>query len=284
MKNFKIIRSIKSQSALSRKLIRAGKTIAVVPTMGYLHDGHMSLLKQGLKKADIVVTTIFVNPTQFSPNEDFDIYPRDEKGDIQKIKNAGGQIVFIPKMKDIYPDDFETFVNVENLTTLLESKQRSDHFRGVTTIVTKLFNITQPDFAMFGMKDYQQAMVIRKMIADLNWPIKIVICPTVREKDGLAMSSRNNYLDSTQRREARALYLSLTYARKTYLSGKKNVNTIRNQMKSIISTIAPSANIEYIEFTEMNSLRPVKKIDKNTVVSLAVKIGPVRLIDNMKIS
>ncbi|MFH1699142.1 MAG: pantoate--beta-alanine ligase [Candidatus Zixiibacteriota bacterium] len=283
MINFKIIRSIKSLCAFSKKTIRAGKTIAVVPTMGYLHEGHISLIKKGLKKANIVVTTIFVNPEQFSPYEDLKTYPRDEKGDIQKVKNAGGQIVFIPRLKDIYPDDFETYVNVEYLTASLEGKQRPGHFRGVTTIVAKLFNITQPDFAMFGMKDYQQAMIIKKMTADLNWPTKIIICPTVREKDGLAMSSRNSYLNPTLRQEARSLYLSLIQAKKMYLSGEKNVAVIKNRMKRVISKMAPLANIEYIEFTEMNSLRVVRIIEKNAIISLAVKIGPVRLIDNMKI-
>lgn len=281
--NFKIIRSIKSQNNFSKKLIRAGKKIAVVPTMGYLHEGHLSLIKRGLKKADIVITTIFVNPAQFAPNEDLDKYPRDNKGDIQKIKKAGGQVVFIPKMTDIYPDDFETYVNVKKLTASLEGKRRPAHFQGVTTIVSKLFNIIQPDFAMFGMKDYQQAMVIRKMTVDLNWPIKVIICPTIREKDGLAMSSRNSYLNSSQRIEARALFLSLTQAKKESQSGNKNINMIKKRMMRIIKEISPSAKVEYIEFTELNSLRPENKIKKNTIVSLAVKIGRVRLIDNMKI-
>ena len=281
---FTITKSISAQHKLSRKIVTEGKSIAVVPTMGYLHDGHLSLIRRGLKKADIVVTTIFVNPTQFGPDEDYARYPRDIKSDLRKIRQAGGQIVFTPKMTDIYPDNYETFVTVEKLTGHLEGKSRPTHFRGVTTIVTKLFNIVRPDVALFGMKDYQQAMVLRKMCADLNWPIKMIICPTVREKDGLAMSSRNNYLTPDLRLQATALYKSLSLARKLTRQGETDVAGIRKLMRETIRRAAPSGKVEYIAFTDMVSLRPVKTVGRNTVVSLAMRLGPVRLIDNMKIS
>ena len=261
-----------------------GKTIALVPTMGYLHEGHLALIRRGLKKADIVVTSIFVNPAQFAPHEDFDRYPRDPQGDLKKIREAGGQIVFTPKATDIYPAGYETYVNVDNMTETLEGKSRPTHFRGVTTVVAKLFNITRPDFALFGMKDYQQAMVLKKMCADLNWPIKMIIVPTVREKDGLALSSRNKYLSPALRAEAPALYRSLLAARDLVRSGETGSAAIRRKMKRIINKNAPSGVIDYIAFTEMESLKPVRKIGKNTVVSLALKLGPVRLIDNLKIA
>ena len=281
---FTITRSIATQWKLSRKLITKSKTIALVPTMGFLHEGHLSLIRRGLKKADIVVTSIFVNPAQFAPHEDFDRYPRDPAGDLKKIRKAGGQIVFIPKVGDIYPTDYETYVTVENMTGALEGKARPTHFRGVTTIVAKLFNIIRPDFALFGMKDYQQAMVLKRMCNDLNWPIKIIIAPTLREKDGLAMSSRNKYLSPLLRTEAPALYQSLLAARGMARRGETGPAAIRKKMKEIIGKTAPLAKIDYIAFTELESLKPVRRVDKNTVVSLAVKLGPVRLIDNFKIA
>jgi pantoate--beta-alanine ligase len=281
---FTITRTIKAQQQLSRKLISRNKTIAIVPTMGFLHEGHLSLIRRALKKADIVVTTIFVNPKQFAPGEDLDQYPRDTKGDLMKIKNAGAQVVFIPKMKDIYPDGYQTHVTVDNLTALLEGKSRPTHFRGVTTIVTKLFNIVRPDVALFGMKDYQQAMVLRRMTTDLNWPMKLIICPTVREKDGLALSSRNSYLSPEMRIEAAALYKSLMAAKKMAKAGEKSASSILKRMRQIISRMAPTARVDYIAFTEMESLKPVRRVQKNTVVSLAVRFDNVRLIDNMKIS
>lgn len=280
---FKITRSIKAQQKLSRDLIRQGKTIAVVPTMGYFHEGHLSLIRRASKLADIVVTTIFVNPAQFAPHEDLKRYPRDTKGDIRKIKEAGGQAVFIPRAEDIYPDEYDTWVMVEKLTQTLEGKARPTHFCGVATIVSKLFNIIQPDIALFGMKDYQQAMVLKKMTADLNWAIKIIICPTVREKDGLAMSSRNSYLPPAQRKEALALYESLVAARKMIRDGVHDTVIIKRHMQQVIKTTAPSAKIDYIAFTEMESLKPLKNVVKNTVISLAVWIGTVRLIDNVRV-
>jgi pantoate--beta-alanine ligase len=281
--NFTITRTIKAQQKLSRSIIAKGKTIAIVPTMGYLHEGHLSLIKQGLELADVVVTTIFVNPAQFAPNEDYARYPRDTRGDLKKIRAAGGQIVFMPKAADMYPDDFQTYVNVEKLTETLEGGVRPGHFKGVATVVAKLFNIVQPDFALFGMKDYQQAMVLRRMTTDLDWPIKYLICPTVREKDGLAMSSRNSYLSPAQRREAVALYKALMAAKKMAQNGQIEVAPIMFEMRRVISQTAPSGKIDYIAFTEMETLKPVTQVVRNMVISLAVRLGPVRLIDNLKI-
>ncbi len=183
----------------------------------------------------------------------------------------------------MYPDDYETWVAVEKLTQTLEGELRPTHFRGVTTIVAKLFNIIRPDVALFGMKDYQQAIVLKKMTADLNWPIKIIVCPTVREKDGLALSSRNNYLSPEQRREALALYKSLTAAKRMIRNGETSISAIRKKMRQVIKKTAPSGKIDYIAFTEMESLKAVKTVTKNIVASLALRLGPVRLIDNMKV-
>jgi len=284
MMKFTVTRTISAQQTLSRKLVASGKTIAIVPTMGFLHDGHLSLIRRGLKEADVVVTTVFVNPAQFAPHEDFDRYPRDMAGDLHKIRQAGSQVVFAPKVRDMYPDGYQTYVTVENLTGTLEGQSRPSHFRGVTTIVAKLFNIVRPDAALFGMKDYQQAMVLKRMTVDLNWPIKFIICPTVREKDGLAMSSRNSYLSPELRRQAPALYRAMNDAKALVKGGATDTAAIGERMRKVIVEIAPAAEIDYIEFTEMESLRALTQVQKNTVVSLAVKLGTVRLIDNMKIA
>lgn len=281
---FTVTRTIRAQQKLSRALLAAGKTIAVVPTMGSLHEGHLSLIRRALKAADIVVTTIFVNPTQFAPDEDFDRYPRDIRGDLRKIRKVGGQIVFIPRSRDIYPDDYETYVTVEHLTETLEGWWRPTHFRGVTTVVAKLFNIVSPDVAVFGMKDYQQAMVLKRMTADLNWPIRFIIAPTVRERDGLAMSSRNRYLSPDQRRQATALYQSLIAARKMVRDGITGTAPVEKMMRRLIRRIAPDGKIDYIAFTRRESLRPLAVISRGTIASLAVRLGPVRLIDNMKVA
>ncbi len=284
MTAFTVTRTIAGQQRLSRKIIRSGKTIAIVPTMGALHDGHLSLIRRARQKADIVVVTVFVNPTQFAPHEDFDRYPRDPKGDIRKIKEAGAHIVFMPKRSDMYPHGYETYVTVEHMTGVLEGHSRPRHFRGVTTIVAKLFNIVQPDVALFGMKDYQQAMVLKRMVKDLNWPIRMIVCPTVREKDGLARSSRNRYLSPELRAQAPALYHALKTARLMVRDGITRTKDIKRKMRSIITKNAPDAEIDYIALTEMESLKPVTSVGKNTVASLAVRLGPVRLIDNMKIT
>lgn len=257
------------------------KKIGFVPTMGFLHDGHLSLIKIAKKYSDVVIVSIFVNPAQFAPNEDLGKYPRDMKGDLLKIKKAGGDFVFTPDAKDIYPNDFQTYVNVENLTQTLEGKARPGHFRGVTTIVSKLFNICRPDVVVFGMKDYQQAIVLKQMTIDLGYPIKFIIAPTTRERDGLAMSSRNSYFTPEERQEAICLYYALKTAKNMAKAGKGKTDVIEREMKAVIKATCPSAIIEYIAFTDYVSLMPVKIIKKNTICSLAVKVHKVRLIDNM---
>lgn len=268
---------------VAKQIAASGKTIGLVPTMGFLHEGHMSLIRKAVRQSDVVVATIFVNPTQFAPNEDLSRYPRNEKRDIKMIRETGGDIVFIPKPEQIYPGGFATFVDVEQLTDTLEGKKRPTHFRGVTTIVAKLFNIIQPDLAVFGMKDYQQAIVLKKMTHDLGYPIKLVIAPTIREKDGLAMSSRNKYFSPDQRIEARCLYYALRTAREMVRSGQVSCPRIEKEMRDVIKSVCRSARIDYIAFTEFSTLKPVRKLARGTICSLAVKLHRVRLIDNMKL-
>jgi pantoate--beta-alanine ligase len=273
----------------AQKLTARGRTIALVPTMGYLHEGHLSLIRRAKAAADVVVTSIFVNPTQFAPDEDLKRYPRDEKSDITGIKKTLGAkaarsgIVFIPKPGDIYAGDYQTWVTVERLTKQLEGARRPTHFRGVTTIVAKLFNIIRPDVAVFGMKDYQQAMVIKRVVRDLDYPIRLIIAPTVREDDGLAMSSRNAYFDEQGRWEAVCLYYALTSAKEMVKSGVLETGLIAREMRAVIKAACPTAQVDYIAFTEMETLAPVKKVDSRTVCSLAVRVHGVRLIDNMKL-
>lgn len=283
MRTMKIIRSIKNMQRMSRVLASEGKKIGLVPTMGFLHEGHLSLIKRARSYSDVVIVTIFVNPAQFAPHEDLAKYPRDEKGDVKKIKQAGGDIVFIPTAGDIYPDDFQTYVDVEGLTGSLEGASRPGHFRGVTTIVAKLFNITRPDVAVFGMKDYQQAVVLEQMTRDLGYPIKYIVAPTVRERDGLAMSSRNKYLGPEQRPQALCLYFALRTAREMVRAGIRQCRRIEKEMRQVIEATCPTARIDYIAFTDLKSLRHLAMIGKDTICSLAVKVHGVRLIDNMKL-
>ena len=278
-----IVRSIRKMQILSRRLAAQGRRIGLVPTMGFLHNGHLSLIRRAKKEADIVITTIFVNPTQFAPNEDFSRYPRDEKGDIRKIASAGGDIVFNPKASEIYPEGFQTYVSVEQLSELLEGSVRPGHFRGVTTIVSKLFNITRPDVAVFGMKDFQQSVVLRQMTEDLGYPIKFIVAPTMRESDGLAMSSRNKYLDTNARCEALCLYYALRTARQMVKSGEYRAAELAREMRAVIRATCPSGKIDYIAFTDMQTLETVRTVKIGTVVSMAVRVHGVRLIDNTKL-
>lgn len=277
------IRSVKRMQRLSRQLATKGKTISLVPTMGCLHEGHLSLIRRAKKKSDVVIVSIFVNPAQFGPKEDLSRYPRNEKRDVRLIQSAGGDIVFIPGTDEIYPDDFDSWVSVERLTNTLEGDARPRHFRGVTTIVAKLFNITRPDAAFFGMKDFQQAIVLKRMTRDLSYPIKLIIGPTVRESDGLAMSTRNVYLGEQGRWEAVCLYYALRSAREMVRAGIDLSSKIKREMLAIILATCPSAEIEYIAITDFESLKPVKRVVANTICSLAVRVHSVRLIDNMRL-
>ena len=283
-----IIRSIKRMQAVAREISGRGRAIAIVPTMGALHEGHLSLIRRAIKEADVVITTIFVNPAQFGPRDDLKKYPRDQKNDIAMIKKTLGRrvrtgIVFTPKAANIYPDDFQTWVTVANLTRSLEGAKRPTHFRGVTTIITKLFNICRPDVAIFGMKDYQQAIVLKRMTKDLGFPIKFIIAPTVREPDGLAMSSRNRYFDEPARWEAVCLYYALQSAKSMVKSGIVSTKRIEKEMRAVILATCPTAKISYIAFTDFDTLEPLNRVRHTTVCSLAVKVHGVNLIDNMKL-
>ena len=280
-----IIRSVKKMQRVAREIAGSGRTIGLVPTMGYLHEGHLSLVRRAKKETDIVITTIFVNPAQFAPHEDLDRYPRDEKGDLRKIASAGGDIVFVPTASEMYPEGFQTYVSVEEIADWLEGAVRPGHFRGVATVVAKLFNVTRPDVAGFGMKDYQQGAVIKRMARDLGYPLKLIIAPTVRERDGLAMSSRNAYLrDPRHRREAVCLYYALRTAREMVRAGAAEPSKVRREMEAVIRATCPTGQVDYIAFTDLESLVPVRRIGKGTVCSLAVRLHGVRLIDNMKLA
>jgi len=253
--------------------------IGLVPTMGSLHEGHMSLVKAARDNNRSVVVSVFVNPTQFSPNEDFDRYPRDIMGDTAMLANAGVDILFAPNAADMYAPDHDTWVDVETITDRLEGKARPGHFRGVATVVLKLFNIIAPDTAYFGQKDAQQVLVIKKMVSDLNLDLHIVTMPIVRSGDGLALSSRNKYLSPEHKRSALAIYASLKLAEKLYSEGVRNAATIKEQMSNCLQQAG--ARIDYISIATQDALEELEYIDQSALVSLAVYFGSTRLIDNI---
>jgi pantoate--beta-alanine ligase len=261
---------------------RKGKTIGLVPTMGYLHEGHLSLVRIAKKKSDVLVVSVFVNPTQFGPGEDLKSYPRDFKRDRLLLEEEGCDFVFAPRMEEMYPEGYLSYVAVEKIISKLEGRARPTHFRGVTTIVAKLFNIVQPDVAVFGQKDAQQAVVLKKMVDDLNYGIKMIIAPTVREKDGLALSSRNKYLSKEEARQATVLYESLREARRLISKGERNANKIVTRMRNMISK-QPSAELEYIAITDARTLEVLSELKGEVLISLAVRFGKARLIDNIKV-
>lgn len=256
--------------------------VGLVPTMGYLHAGHISLVRRARRECASVIATIFVNPTQFGPQEDFAAYPRDLPRDLALFEQNGVDIAWLPEQNEMYPPDFQTWVNVEDVTQPLEGKMRPGHFRGVTTIVAKLFNAAQPDRAYFGQKDAQQAVVIRKMAEDLNFPIEIIICPTVRESDGLAMSSRNVYLDPAQRQAALVLYKSLNAAHEAFINGINDAEQLRLVMSDTISQ-EPLAKPQYVSCANPETLEELSGPVSRALISLAVVIGKTRLIDNLLI-
>jgi len=276
----RLIRSIKKMYEFSKKAHLEGKTIGFVPTMGYLHQGHLSLIRKARKENDIVVVSIFVNPIQFGPKEDFKKYPRDLKRDMNLAKQVGTDVIFYPDAKDMYPEGFKTYVNVEQLSEKLCGKFRPGHFKGVATVVTKLFNIVCPDIAYFGQKDAQQAIIIKRIVADLNIPVKIKVLPIVREKDGLAMSSRNTYLNEKERKDALVLYQALNLAKELIKSGITDTKTIIRKMRQLIEK-KKNAKIDYIEIVQMENLKSLKVISDNCLIALAVWIGKTRLIDNI---
>jgi len=267
----------------SGELRRQGKTIVFVPTMGFLHEGHLSLMREGKRRGDILVVSIFVNPTQFAPNEDFDSYPRDFERDIELARTVGVDIVFSPNREDLYPEGFETRVNLDSLSRHLCGLSRPVFFSGVATVVTKLFNIVLPAVAVFGEKDFQQLVIIRRMARDLNMNITVIGGPTVREPDGLAMSSRNAYLKPRQREAALSLYRSLTRAREQVREGLRDTAEIMQTATDFISG-HPETKIDYIAVVDTETLVDVKRIDRPTRMALAVKVGETRLIDNMQLN
>ncbi|MEO0185718.1 MAG: pantoate--beta-alanine ligase [candidate division WOR-3 bacterium] len=278
----KIVKKIAELQRSIRPIKKKGKTIGFVPTMGYLHEGHLSLIKIAHKHSDYVVCSIFVNPTQFGPNEDFNRYPRDLKRDEELLRKEKADLLFYPFLKEIYPDGYRTYVEVEEFSSILCGKSRPGHFRGVTTVVLKLFNIIEPDIAVFGEKDYQQLLIIRKMVKDLNLNVKIISAPIVRENDGLAMSSRNTYLNPEQRTSAAVLYQSLQWARGSfYKENIKSPEYLTTVMRQMIE--AKGGQIDYIAIVDKNDLSPVKFIKKGDRMLVAVFFGKTRLIDNLEI-
>ncbi|MHB8122553.1 MAG: pantoate--beta-alanine ligase [Desulfuromonadaceae bacterium] len=275
----KIISSIVHMQALAIAPEREGRRIAFVPTMGYLHEGHVSLLREGRKRGDVLVLSIFVNPIQFGQNEDLDSYPKNMERDFKIADECGVDIVFIPTAAEMYPDGFQTGVTVRDVTLPLCGASRPGHFDGVATVVTKLFNIVRPDVALFGCKDYQQLAVIRRMTADLNVPVEIVGMPIVREADGLAMSSRNSYLSPAERQSALCLSRAITLARELFAGGERSVDVLARATRAVIEQES-AATIEYVELRDGTTLYEQEIADRSTLLALAVKIGQTRLIDN----
>ncbi|MCI0448638.1 MAG: pantoate--beta-alanine ligase [Chlorobi bacterium] len=283
----KILHTAISAQKISLGLRKKNKIIGFVPTMGYLHEGHLSLIKTARKKADTVFVSIFVNPLQFGPQEDLAKYPRDFKRDEKLCREAGVNYIFYPNVKEMYPENYSTYVNVENITEKLEGEIRPDHFRGVATVVLKLLNIVQPHFAVFGQKDAQQACVIKKMVEDLNVNTKIIVCPTVREKGGLAMSSRNTYLSLEQRKDAAYLFKALEYAKRKIQTENYNrdIDFLKSQMTKLIKSRSTVTKIDYISFNDNRTLAEIDSLknieNKEILVSLAVRFSNLRLIDNI---
>jgi pantoate--beta-alanine ligase len=275
-----VVKNIKDIKNIIKIQKKAGKTIGFVPTMGFLHNGHISLINKAVSENDFTIISIFVNPIQFGPNEDYNRYPRDMEGDITKAEEAGADIVFLPSNDEMYPDGYSTYVDVYGITDKLCGRSRPGHFKGVCTVVLKLFNIVKPDKAYFGQKDAQQVAVIYKMVKELDLDIIIVTCPIVRESDGLALSSRNVYLSSEERKEALVLYQSLNEAKAIFEGGERNCNIIREQIIEKINS-KKHASIDYVEILEAGTLEYVNEIKSSVLIALAVKFGKTRLIDNM---
>lgn len=277
MKVLRSIPKIRNQITLIKK---QRKTIGFVPTMGYLHAGHLSLVRAAKKENDVTVMSIYVNPTQFGPQEDFAKYPRDISRDLKLAQKAGVDIIFLPRNKDMYPRGYLTYVKVQKITDTLCGGKRPEHFCGVCTIVAKLLNITSPDKAYFGQKDAQQALVIKKMAEDLNIPVQIKVMPIIREIDGLAMSSRNVYLSPEEREDAVVINKALFLARQQFLRGEKNSNKILSSIKRLISS-KHSAKIDYVKIVDTENLLPIKIIKGEALIAIACYIGKTRLIDNI---
>jgi len=278
-----IIETIQDMNQAIKEAILAGKSIGYVPTMGYLHAGHLSLIHQARKNNDLVVVSIFVNPTQFGPDEDLESYPRDIERDAALCKVEGADIIFHPSPEAMYPEGYTTYVETYGtITKKLCGASREGHFKGVTTVLTKLFNIVRPTNAYFGQKDAQQVAVVEKMVREMNFDLKVVACPIVREEDGLAMSSRNNYLTEDQRRDALVLSQSIRLAKKMIAAGERSAMAIKLAMENEIMSVG-YAEIDYIEIVDAGTLEALNKLSGDTLIALAVKIGKPRLIDNVRL-
>jgi len=274
-----VVGPISEIRALRQKL---SGTVGFVPTMGFLHEGHLALVKQARVGNSAVIVSIYINPAQFGPREDFRAYPRDLNRDLALLRGEEVDIVFVPSDDEMYPPEFSSWVDVEKVTERLERASRPGHFRGVATVVAKLFNIVQPSRAYFGQKDAQQVMVIKRMVADLNMGIEVVVVPTFRESDGLAMSSRNIYLGPGGRQAATVLFKALTLAKQLGRGGEKDAEKIRRQMTSLIEK-EPLAQIDYVSIADAETLEELSLLDRPALASLAVRIGKTRLIDNMSL-
>jgi pantoate--beta-alanine ligase len=274
-----IINRIDRMKETAKRLKSQGKTIGFVPTMGFLHQGHLSLVRESLRRADATVVSIFVNPAQFGPGEDFKDYPLDLKKDSELLKKEGVDYLFVPEAADMYPEGYKTYVEVHDLQNKLCGRSRPTHFRGVCTVVLKLFNIVNPDFSFFGQKDAQQAIIIKRMVHDFNSDVKVEVLPTVREKDGLALSSRNIYLNEEQRKAALVLSKSLREAEALVKKGEGDVAVILSRMREIIGK-EPLARIDYTEVVDMEELNPVTRVEKQALAAVAIFVGKARLIDN----
>jgi len=275
----KILQEPRAMQGLAESLRIQGRRIALVPTMGYLHEGHVSLMEEGKKQADTLVVSVFVNPTQFGPQEDLDAYPRDFEHDRERMEAVGVDTVFYPTDRDMYGDGYQTYVTVEEVSRNLCGRSRPDHFRGVATVVTKLFNIVKPHVALFGEKDFQQLVVIRRMVEDLSFDIEIVGCPIVREPDGLAMSSRNKYLNSDERREALAIKKALERAQDLYRSGETRAQVLTEEASQILGNHS-SIRTDYVSICDVSTLTEVENVEGGTVMAIAAFLGNTRLLDN----
>lgn len=264
------------------ELRREGHSIGFVPTMGFFHEGHLSLMRRAKEENDVAVVSIFVNPLQFGPSEDFADYPRDLASDLDKARSLGVDVVFCPNVSEMYPEGFRTYVDVKDLTVVLCGASRPGHFQGVATVVCKLFNLVRPHRAYFGQKDAQQVVVIRRMVKDLDMGIDVIEMPTVREGDGLAMSSRNVYLTPSEREQAVVIWRALESAQQRVAKGERDARTLREHVRSVIET-APDARIEYVTVCDAQDLRELERIEGEVLIAVAVKFGKARLIDNVKI-
>lgn len=275
-----VLSKISAIKAAINKRKFSGKSVGFVPTMGFLHEGHLSLVKESLRRTDCTVVSIFVNSTQFGPKEDLQEYPRDFEKDSALLEELGVDIVFVPDDQEMYPEGFKTYVDVTDLQDKFEGRSRPGHFRGVCTVLLKFFTIVNPDIAYFGQKDAQQALIIKKMVRDLNLDVEIQVLPTVREEDGLALSSRNVYLTKDQRKAALCLVESLRKANRLIEAGERDPQIIKSEMTRLIDA-EPLASLDYIAIVDLENLDPLDKIEGETLIAVAVFFGKVRLIDNM---